>query len=42
MVRRVLGNSRDALTTAWFVGPAIGLGVSTFGLLLWWVAGLKN
>ncbi len=42
LVWRVLGNSRDALTTAWFVGPAIGLGVSTFGLLLWWAAGLKN
>jgi hypothetical protein len=42
LVWRVLGSSRDALRTAWFVGPALGLGVSTFGLLLLWVAGLKN
>ena len=41
-VWRLLGSSRAALTTAWYVGPALGLGFSTFGLLLWWVAGLQN
>ena len=42
LVWRVLGSSPEAWRTSWFVGPAVGLGFSTFGLLLVWAAGLQN
>jgi hypothetical protein len=39
---RALGGTQPAAITAWFVGPALGFGLSVFGLLLFWAAGVQN
>lgn len=40
--RRALGSSLGAAWSAWFVGPGLGLGLSVFGLLLLWAAGIQG
>ena len=39
---RALGSTDTARATAWLVGPALGFGLSVFGLLLWWAAGVQG
>jgi len=41
-VYRALGSTCAARSTAWLVGPALGFGLSVFGLLLIWVCGVQN
>ena len=40
--RAALGDAPAARLSAWFVGPALGFGLSVMGLLLLWVLGLQN
>jgi hypothetical protein len=43
LLRRTWGaRTSDQAIAAWLVGPAIGIAVSVFGLLLIWSAGLQN
>ena len=40
--RQVFGARDPSGIAAWLVGPALGLGLSVFGLLLFWAAGVQN
>jgi hypothetical protein len=42
LVRRALGGRDPSGLAAWFLGPAIGFGLSVFGVLLVWAAGIHN
>jgi hypothetical protein len=42
LVNRVLGAGVSGRIASWLIGPALGLGLSVFGLLLFWAAGLQS
>lgn len=42
LVARVLPVRTSGRIAAWLIGPALGLGLSVFGLLLFWTAGLQS
>ena len=42
LARRVFGPRDPSGIAAWLVGPALGLGLSVFGVFLFWAAGVQN